>query len=46
MQEIKKLGIRGIGPIDKQYGTETAAHITAVCQGKRKTHSGFAWSYK
>ena len=24
----------------------TAAHITAVCQGKRKTHGGFAWSYK
>jgi hypothetical protein len=24
----------------------TAAHITVVCQGKRKTHGGFAWSYK
>jgi len=24
----------------------TAAHITVVCQGKRKTHGGFAWQYK
>jgi uncharacterized protein YndB with AHSA1/START domain len=23
-----------------------AAHITAVCRGKRKTHGGFAWAYK
>lgn len=23
-----------------------AAHITVVCQGKRKTHGGFAWKYK
>jgi len=23
-----------------------AAHITVVCQGKRKTHGGFAWAYK
>lgn len=22
-----------------------AAHITATCQGKRKTHGGFAWKY-
>lgn len=22
-----------------------AAHITAVCQGKRKTHGGFGWAY-
>lgn len=24
----------------------TAAHITVVCQGKRKTHGGFAWAYQ
>jgi hypothetical protein len=24
----------------------TAAHITVVCRGKRKTHGGFAWRYK
>ena len=23
----------------------TAAHITAVCKGNRKTHGGFAWKY-
>jgi len=23
-----------------------AAHITVVCEGKRKTHGGFAWTYK
>ena len=23
----------------------TAAHITVVCQGKRKTHGGYAWKY-
>jgi hypothetical protein len=22
-----------------------AAHITTVCQGKRKTHGGFGWAY-